>query len=345
MRAAAGACPENGEQRFLRPLGILVHRTESTPLRLGWNRLRCERCVPSYGMKQRQSVDETAAGASVAPVDGQVTGGGNEHTGEATARKAKNSRALQTAARAGFAVSGLVQIVIGLLAFQVAFHSQHGEADQSGALQEIAKAPAGLLLLGICVLGFTGLGCWLAFSAILPRPSAGKRARALHGGDAAKAVVYLALAVTSTTVLVRGKDDSATRTRDLSGALLRLPGGPVVLMLLGVAVVAIGLYLIRKGASRRFKADIVLHGDPTERPVVALGVVGYIARGIALGGVGVLVIVAGATLDPAHATGLDGALKAAVALPFGQLALIVIAAGWMASGLYGFIRAARATMR
>ncbi|MDD0856881.1 DUF1206 domain-containing protein [Arthrobacter alpinus] len=45
---------------------------------------------------------------------------------------------------------------------------------------------------------------------------------------------------------------------------------------------------------------------------------GYIAKGIAIVTLGVLFIVAAVQVDPKDATGLDGALKALVALPFGR---------------------------
>lgn len=263
----------------------------------------------------------------------------------AIAHGARNSRSLHAAARVGFVVSGLVQAAIGVLALEVATDRLPGAADQAGALEAIAHAPGGAFVVGICAAGFVALGSWLALSAVLPRPNAGKRARALHAGDAAKAVVYLTLAATAVTVLVRGRDDSVASTRDLSAALLQLPGGPVLLGAVGVATIGIALHLVHKGVTRRFKADLALRSDVAERPVVALGVVGYVARGVAVGTVGALVVDAAVMVDPTHSTGLDAALRAMAALPLGQVVLAVVAAGWMASGVYAFVRAARATMR
>ena len=53
------------------------------------------------------------------------------------AHGAKNSKAVQTLARAGFAASGVVHILIGIIAISLAVGggSGGGSADQSGALQ------------------------------------------------------------------------------------------------------------------------------------------------------------------------------------------------------------------
>ena len=70
-----------------------------------------------------------------------------------------------------------------------------------------------------------------------------------------------------------------------------------------------------------------------------LGQVGYSARGVALGAVGVLFVVAAVTTDPQKADGLDGALRAFADLPFGKVVLVVIGLGWVAAGVYTALRA------
>ena len=70
--------------------------------------------------------------------------------------------------------------------------------------------------------------------------------------------------------------------------------------------------------------------------------VGYIAKGIALGVVGVGLIAAAALHDPSQSKGLDGALSDLVALPFGQVLVALISLGFAAYGFYSFSRARRA---
>jgi hypothetical protein len=72
--------------------------------------------------------------------------------------------------------------------------------------------------------------------------------------------------------------------------------------------------------------------------VVALGTVGYIAKGFALGVLGVLVVVATVTNNPEQSTGLDGALKTLREQPFGVWLLGAVALGLMAYGVFMAIR-------
>jgi hypothetical protein len=68
--------------------------------------------------------------------------------------------------------------------------------------------------------------------------------------------------------------------------------------------------------------------------VTVLGVVGYVAKGLALVAVGVLFAVAAVTFDPSKAKGLDGALKALAHLPFGTVILVAVGIGVIAYGVY-----------
>jgi uncharacterized protein YneF (UPF0154 family) len=120
--------------------------------------------------------------------------------------------------------------------------------------------------------------------------------------------------------------------------LMSSPAGVVVLIVVGLAVVAVGVYFVRKGITQKFVDDISLPREPVRKVVLALGASGYVAKGIAIGIAGILVVVAAVTHDPSKSTGLDGALTSLAALPFGVIILIVIAIGLIAYGLYCFVR-------
>jgi hypothetical protein len=77
---------------------------------------------------------------------------------------------------------------------------------------------------------------------------------------------------------------------------------------------------------------------------VAFGVVGYIAKGIAIGVTGILFIVAAFTHDAATAGGLDAALHSLAVLPFGPIILWIVGLGLILYGLFCFARARYAKM-
>jgi hypothetical protein len=75
-----------------------------------------------------------------------------------------------------------------------------------------------------------------------------------------------------------------------------------------------------------------------------LGVIGYIAKGLAIAGAGMLVIIAASLSQPDKATGLDGALKTLGAQPYGAILLILAGVGIITYGLYSFAMARYAKM-
>ena len=79
---------------------------------------------------------------------------------------------------------------------------------------------------------------------------------------------------------------------------------------------------------------------PRPAPVVeGLAMAGYVAKGVALGVVGLLFVVAGLRQSAQEASGLDGALTTLREQPFGTALLTVVALGIIAYGLYSFARA------
>jgi hypothetical protein len=256
----------------------------------------------------------------------------------AALRGAQRSRPVQFLARAGFAVNGLVHGVIGLLAIGVALGSA-GRADQGGALGQIASSPGGLVTLWIVTIALAALGVWLILGGFLiPHRDAKRRVGhvVVEGG---KGVAYLVLAGTALAFALGRGSDSEGDVDSMSASLISTPGGVFVLLLIGLLVVAIGVYFVVKGALQRFVDDIRLPGGKAGKAVVGLGVAGYVAKGIALGFMGVLLGTAAVTADPSQASGLDGSLRALADLPLGQVILVLIGLGFIAYGVYCLIRA------
>ena len=251
-----------------------------------------------------------------------------------TASRARNSKPLEIGARVGFAVNGLLHLLIGGIALGVAFGGG-GEADQGGALGELASNPVGQVVLWVIVVGLAALGLFSILTAVVDTGETKDRVK-----NAGKGVAYLAVGGTALTFALGGSSDSSQTTESLSAKLLETPGGVILLVVLGLGVIAIGVYFVVKGAKKKFLDDITGRG----RATVVTGTIGYIAKGIAIGVVGILFIVAAFTADATKATGLDGALKSLAALPLGVLVLAAVAIGLIAFGIYSFLRARSARL-
>ena len=248
------------------------------------------------------------------------------------AAKAGDHPALENAARLGYAVNGLVHLLIAWLALQVAWGGSSGPADQSGAMQTLAGNDIGRVLLWIAVLGFLGLGLWQVTEVIVGRGETSDRVKA-----AVKAVVYLFLAFSFLTY-ARGNSSSSSSQQsvDFTASLMDKPFGRILVGAVGVALLGVGIYHIFKGARKKFLQDLREHPG---RWVVRAGQFGYIARGVAFGLVGGLFILAAVRTQPGEATGLDGALRTLRDAPFGQILLTIVALGFTSFAVYLFARA------
>ncbi|MBT1003368.1 DUF1206 domain-containing protein [Paenarthrobacter sp. DKR-5] len=254
------------------------------------------------------------------------------------AREAANSKTLEIAARAGFAASGLVHLMLGTLAISVANHDG-GEPDQTGALAQVAKLPGGMVALWLTVAGFAALGLWLLLQALFGVGSRSKKRWARSLVSAGKALAYFTLGWTALTIALGGSTSATRSTRNTSATILSFPGGQLLLILVGLIAAAIGMYFIHKGATKGFRDDIFVPDGAWRRSIFALAITGYLAKGVAIVVVGILFIVAAVQVDPNSASGLDGALRALAGLPQGEAILSGVGAGLIAYGVYSFARA------
>lgn len=250
-------------------------------------------------------------------------------------------------ARGGFVMSGLVHVLIGGITLRMALGDSSQDADQSGALRTVAAAPGGNILLWIGGLAMAALVLWhLAEAWFGARWTQETKARATHVlNTLGKAVVYGALAVTALRFAAGGGSDSGQQTSELTAGLMGSTPGRAAIVVVGLVVIGVGGYHVFKGASRGFEDDLrVPSGQTTARAIVVTGVLGYIAKGIALLGVGLMFGWAAIGSDPEKATGLDGALQSMAALPAGGVVLAVVGAGLVLYGLYAVLRSRYAPM-
>ena len=255
--------------------------------------------------------------------------------------RATNSDAFEYAARAGFAVSGVLHIVIAYLIAHIAFGST-GNADQSGALATLAGQTGGPVILWAVAAGLAALGLWrIAETIVGSKPGEGsgptqddtpvwKRAKSLG-----LAIVNFAIAFSAARFAMGSGKQSSERNAGLSARMMQSGWGKSILIAVALGLVVVGCYHIYKGVAKKFFKDLRVSGG---RMVTAVGIAGYAAKGVVLAGAGVLVVIATVQADPSKATGLDAAVKALGHAPFGKVLLVVAALGIAAFGCYSFVR-------
>jgi hypothetical protein len=245
-------------------------------------------------------------------------------------------------ARLGLGARGVLFIVIGILTFQVAFGHYTQQANQKGALQEVASQPGGKVLVWIIAIGLIGYALWRLLSAALgPKADpvatdAKQRIKALAEG-----IGYGAVAIIAVKVAAGSGSSSSGGGQKQAATVLSWPGGQFLVGLAGLVIIGVGVYYVIDGVKADFTKELKLYElSPTARKaVIALGRFGRIAQGVVFGIIGVLVMVAAVQYDPDKAKGLDGALRTLAGQPYGKWLLAIIGLGFFAYGLYGLAEA------
>lgn len=256
------------------------------------------------------------------------------------ADRATDSNAFENTARVGFAASGVLHLLLAFIVLRVALGGG-GNADQSGALATLGSQTGGMFMLWAVAIGLAALGLWRVAEVVIGAKPGEKGGSSDHNGwwqrakSAGLAIVSFALALSAARFAMGSGQSDSRQNSGLSAQLMQSGGGKALLIVVGLAVLAVGGYHIYKGVTQKFLDELRVSGGSA---IVAIGVAGYTAKGLVLGGAGILVIVATLQADPAKASGVDAAVKTLGQAPFGKFLLILAALGLAAFGAYSFVR-------
>jgi hypothetical protein len=259
----------------------------------------------------------------------------------ADVERATDSKQFRGLARLGLAARAVIYLLVAWLAVLIARGTPGKEADQRGALQEVASHTGGTVVLWILAAGLIGYSLWrfseAAFGVTGEGKKAGPRVQSFIRG-----CIYAFFAVNAIVLLVTSSSGSqAKQQQEWAGKVMTHAAGRWAVGLLGVVVVAVGAFQVYEGLSRKFAANLKRYrmSDRQYRIVLVLGVIGTIARGLVFVVAGVLVVRAALDADAHKARGLDGALRSLAGTAAGPWLLYAAAAGLFVFGLYGLAEA------
>ncbi|MFL6061673.1 MAG: DUF1206 domain-containing protein [Marmoricola sp.] len=248
---------------------------------------------------------------------------------------------LDLAIRIGFVAYGVVHLLIAWLALQLALGHHDGRASNQGALRHLAGEPFGRVLVWAIAIGMFFLVCWrLLEGAVGHRDEEDEKKRlAQRAGSFGKAIVYGAIGVSALKIAIGA--GSRSRGRATTAKLLDLPAGPWIVGLAGLAILAYGANMVRRGLTEKYREHLSAEGRSGEAGTayLLLGKYGYVAKGTVIGIIGILVGYAAANHDPRRSGGLDQALRTVLEQPFGPFLLGVIALGIASYGVFCLVRA------
>ena len=255
------------------------------------------------------------------------------------ARHAATNPWVQDLERFGFVIRGLIYAIIGVLALQLAVGAGGATATPTSAIALIGRQPLGKYLLVVVVAGLAGYSLWGFVRAILDPLGRGTDAKGLldRAGFFFSGVSYgLLLIPTVLTLLNKPSTSTAGSTAGVPASLLSGPYGKWLLVAFGLFWVAAGAGQLVTAYAAHFTRDLKTNTMSAQEVKAAtwLGRIGFAARGVVFGLIGVIILQTAFAVGARQAQGFDGALAALAHAPYGEILLGVVAIGLIVFGAY-----------
>ncbi|MEX2473098.1 MAG: DUF1206 domain-containing protein [Gemmatimonadota bacterium] len=239
---------------------------------------------------------------------------------------------IEVVARVGYAAKGVVYLVIGILAVQLALAGAGGETSSTRrALQRISEASFGQVALLLVTIGLAAHTLWRLFQAAMDPEAAqssdGEKKRWLKRGFfLISAVAYGLLTYSGIEILTGlggggGGGDGASgggSNAAWTAELMSMTFGVWLVGIVGAGVVIRGLMQFAKAYTQGFqdKMSSFDFGPKRRKWIIRVSRLGLTARGVVFGIIGSSIVYAALTHDPEEARGLEGALDMLISRPW-----------------------------
>jgi hypothetical protein len=254
-------------------------------------------------------------------------------------------RALELLARAGFLVKGVLYLVVGALALQVAAKLGGRVTGTQGALLTVFAQPFGHTLLLVVPFGLLGYAVWRVLQGLLDPDRLGRdwRGLAIRVSFVARGVVHAVLAWQA-FLLYRGLSvSSRTSEREVAAELFEWPLGNWLVVLAGLGLIGFGVQQVYAAITCRLERGLDVAEMRREAGEWAVGLsrFGVAARAIVFAMLGWGIVVAGWSRDASEVGTTTSSLRVLAAQPgdLGRWLLGVTAAGFAAYGFYQLLLA------
>jgi hypothetical protein len=170
------------------------------------------------------------------------------HRAADNAKRATTHPIFVVLARFGYVAKGLVYVTMGGLAAAAALGAGGEDADAKSAIHAIALGPAGRLLLGLVAIGLAGYALWCLVRTVFDPDHLGNGAKVIvtRAGYAVVGIAYSTLAFAAYQIAAgtgSGGKSTDTQARDFTVGFMKTGIGVPVVVLTGLAFVAIALAL------------------------------------------------------------------------------------------------------
>ena len=263
---------------------------------------------------------------------------------KSAAKKAEYSPLMEAMTRLGYGVRGLIYIIMGVLALKLVLGQGGALASPQGAIAEIGKQPAGMILLWIVLVGLISYSLWGVVRAVFDPLHKGHDAKGLleRLGFLASAFGY-ALLIPPTYRYITGASNpvDGSQSQKFITSIMAMPWGRWAIGILGLAVLGGGIYQIYQGLKNNFDRQFQVYALTPQQAKLATNVArfGITSRGFVFIVLGGLIGLAAYQANPSQPIGMDAALAILLKLPYGIWLLGIVAVGLIAFGCYSMLSA------
>jgi hypothetical protein len=252
---------------------------------------------------------------------------------------------IERLARAGFLVKGVLYMVIGAMALQVAARAGGRVMGIRGAFTTVLRQPFGRTLLLVVVVGLLGYAAWRILQGVFDPDRLGHdwRGLAIRASFVARGVVHATLGRQAFR-LYRGLSiPSGTSEREIASEAFQWPLGDWLVVLAGLGLIGFAVQQVYAAITSRLERNLDVNELRREAGEWAVGVsrFGVAARAVVFALVGWAIVVAGWSRDPSKVGTTVSPLRTLAGQPgaLGRWLFGVTAAGFVAYGFYQMIHA------
>jgi len=223
-------------------------------------------------------------------------------------------------------------VLAGITADMALSGARGKQASSTGAIDELAHQPAGPVVVCLLALGLAAYAGWRWLQAVSgDTKSEGWLDLFKRIGWTAIGTAYSALCVRCIAAVI-GRSHSGDKSRSYTSRALDLPGGRMILVLVGLGVVAGGIGLMVWAALQKFETYLPDRRMPVGAHVVARIAITYgnFTRGAVFAGVGASLVIAGFIRRAGDARDFDQVLRTLGHHSYGGWLLLLAALGFLA---------------
>ena len=248
-------------------------------------------------------------------------------------------------ARAGFLVKGVLYMVIGALAVQVATSAGGTITGQEGALSRAPEQPFGPALLLAAAIGLFGYAFWRVLQGLFDPDCLGSdwRGVSMRASFVLRGLMHGALGWQAFRLYRGMSAGGGSGEREAAGEALQWPLGHWVVMLAGLALIGFAAQQVYAAITCRLERNLDVDGMRREAGSWAVGVsrFGVAARAVVFALLGWTIAVAGWSRDASEVGTTASSLRTLAQHPgqLGDWLLGITAAGLVAYGFYEILHA------